>query len=39
MKVTGMQEIRDLLLEVSKIFQYQKKGIAAMVQSPARSQL
>lgn len=39
MKIAGMQEICDLLLEVSKIFQHQKKGIAAMAQNFARSHL
>lgn len=37
MKVAGMQEMCDFLLEVSKIFLYQRKGVAAMVQSFARS--
>jgi len=38
MKVAGMQKILDLLLEMSKNFQYQK-GITAVVQSFARSHL
>lgn len=39
MRVTGVQEICDLLLELSKNFQYWKKGITDMVQSFARSHL
>lgn len=39
MNVVGMQEICDLQLDLSKNFQYQKKGITAMVQSFARSHL
>lgn len=33
MKAAGMQEIGDLLLKLSKTFQYRMKGMTAVIQS------